>query len=72
MNKKELSIIQATADGIARARTELSGPDGFDHMASAICDLYEHLDRPLRSADAGYYAAMLLAWKDQGCPDCFS
>ena len=69
MNAKELAIINATAEGIAKAAADLAAPDGNDRLVAAISDLYEHLDRPLRSFDAGYYAAMTLAWKAHGDPD---
>lgn len=69
MNPKELGIIRKTADGISRALSELSGDDSDRCLSAAICDLYEHLDRPLSSDLAGYYATMYLAWKERGCPD---
>ena len=69
MNTKELGIIRNTAAGFRRALNELSGDGGDAALAAAINDLHEHLDRPLSSELAGYYAAMFLAWQEHGCPD---
>lgn len=69
MNNKELAIINKTAEGITRATKELQSPDGEKALIAAIGDLAEHFDRPFRSDDAGYYAMMVIAWRDMGSPD---
>ena len=61
MNPRELGIIRHTAAGFRRALDELSGDHGDAALASAINDLFEHMDCPLSSELAGYYAAMYLA-----------
>lgn len=72
MNPKELGIIRNTAAGFRRALAELSGDQGDAALAAAVNDLCEHLDKPLSSELAGYYAAMYLAWQERGRPDLFT
>ena len=72
MNPKELGIIRNTAAGFRRALAALSADDGDAALAAAVNDLAEHLDVPLSSELAGYYAAMLLAWEERGRPDLFA
>lgn len=69
MNPKELGIIRATAAGFRRALADLTGDQSDAALAAAINDLCDYLDKPLSSELAGYYAAMLMSWEDQGHPD---
>ena len=69
MTQRQLNMIQAIQDGIRLARQELTGP-GSDRALSVVLD--EFLDdgpRTMSLAAAAYYAAMLMAWQDRGCPD---
>lgn len=58
MNRKEISIIIRTAEGITRALNELA--QGDDALAAAVGDMADYFDRPFRCSDAGYYAIMWL------------
>lgn len=64
MNRKELAIIRKTAEGIDEALKQLHSPDMEKHLINALVDMTNHLDKPLTSKLAGYYAMMLLASQD--------
>lgn len=72
MNPKELGMIRNAAAGFRRALAELSGADGDAALSAAICDFSEHMAQPLTGELVGYYAAMLIAWQERGCPDVTS
>lgn len=69
MNQKELNIISATAKGMRQALDMLNSDYGDHALSDALCSLQDPMPRPLRSADVGYYAMMLLAWQLRGSPD---
>lgn len=64
VNKKELAIIRKTAEGINEALQQLHSTDMEKHLINALVDMTNHLDKPLSSKLAGYYAMMLLASQD--------
>ncbi len=64
MNKKELAIIRKTAEGIDEAMRQLQSPDMEKHLITALVDKTKHLEQPLTSKLAGYYAMMWLASQD--------
>lgn len=69
MKQKQLNRIQNIMNGIARARSELSGDRPVELAMEVIQENFYSDDDELMTSDrAAYLACMFLAWKDAGCP----
>lgn len=69
MNQRQLNMMQAIEEGITQARDELKGPGSAKAIAAALADIVDDTPRSMGLAATAYYAAMVMAWKERGCPD---
>lgn len=72
MTPRELYFIRSAANGVRAALADLAGDDGDQTLAEAMAALQEPYTKPLCNRDIAYYATMLVAWQDRGCPEIWA
>lgn len=71
MTGREMGFIKAAARGLRLAYQQLAS-NPSDYIQDAVGAMTEERTAPLTNADIAYFAAMLVAWEDAGCPDYFT
>lgn len=69
MTQRQLNMIQAMEEGLQLARKELNGPGARRVMAAALAEFLSDEPTSLSIARTAYITAILIAWKDAGCPE---
>ena len=69
MTQRQLNMIQAIESGLQQARNELSGPDAEKAIADALEEFVSDKQTSMGLAQTARITALLIAWKDRGCPD---
>lgn len=69
MTQRQLNMIQAMEQGIQLAREELRGPGAERAIAAALEEFISDEPVSMSLGRTAYITALLIAWKDRGCPD---
>lgn len=69
MTQRQLNMIQSIEQGLQLARDELRGPGAERAIAAALAEFLSDAVVSMSLQKTAYITALLIAWKDRGCPD---
>lgn len=69
MNQRQLNMINAIELGLREAQAQLADPLAEDFMREALEAFVDDSQVSMGLTETARLAALLLAWRDRGCPD---
>lgn len=69
MTQRQLNMIQSIEQGIQDARRDLKTGDRENIISDALETFVSDEVTSMSLSKTAYIAALLIAWKDMGCPD---
>ena len=69
MTQRQLNMVQSVEQGIQSARRDLRTSDRERVIADALEEFVSDAVISMSLERTAYIAALLIAWKDMGCPD---